>query len=274
VLRQRVLTAVVLVAVLLGVMLGLRPIATVWLITLLVLVGAWEWGAFIGSGSVWVRAVFASVVALSLVACLYLYTTTPAFVPTPAFVRITLSVAMLWWFAAFLWVCLAPGRVSPVAAGLAGLLALVPCWLALVHVTFSTGSTHWVLFTLALVWAADTGAFFAGRWLGRVPLAPRVSPKKTWEGVFGGVLTAALVAWVAATYLFAVDVWPFVVTCTAVAAVSIVGDLTESMLKRAVGLKDSGSVFPGHGGMLDRIDSVTAAAPALVFALIGLKVIS
>ena len=130
-----------------------------------------------------------------------------------------------------------------------------------------------MLFTLALVWAADTGAFFAGRWLGRVPLAPRVSPKKTWEGVFGGMVASALVAWFAANFLFTVDVWPFVLTCVAVAAVSIVGDLTESMLKRAVGLKDSGSVFPGHGGMLDRIDSVTAAAPALVFALIGLQVI-
>jgi phosphatidate cytidylyltransferase len=167
--------------------------------------------------------------------------------------------------------------VHPVAAALAGLFALVPCWLALVYVTFTTGSTHWVLFTLALVWAADTGAFFAGRWLGRVPLAPRVSPKKTWEGVLGGVLTSGLVAWLAATYLqeyFAVGaVWPFVTTCVAVAALSIVGDLTESMLKRAVGLKDSGSVFPGHGGMLDRIDSVTAAAPALVFALIALEAV-
>jgi phosphatidate cytidylyltransferase len=152
-------------------------------------------------------------------------------------------------------------------------MALVPCWLALIHIIFATQSTKWVLFTLALVWAADTGAFFAGRWFGRLPLAPRVSPKKTWEGVFGGILASALVAWVAARYIFVLEVWPFVVTCVAVAAVSVVGDLTESMLKRAVGLKDSGSVFPGHGGMLDRIDSVTAAAPALVFALIGLKVI-
>ena len=77
----------------------------------------------------------------------------------------------------------------------------MPCWLALVYVTFTTQSTHWVLFTLALVWAADTGAFFAGRWLGRVPLAPRVSPKKTWEGVLGGVLASGLVAWVGATWL-------------------------------------------------------------------------
>jgi phosphatidate cytidylyltransferase len=125
----------------------------------------------------------------------------------------------------------------------------------------------------ALVWAADTGAFFAGRWLGRVPLAPRVSPKKTWEGVIGGVILSGIVAWVAAHWLPVDDVWPFVMTCVAVAALSIVGDLTESMLKRAAGLKDSGSLFPGHGGVLDRIDSVTAAAPVLVFALLGLGII-
>jgi phosphatidate cytidylyltransferase len=207
------------------------------------------------------------VVAGFLIGSLYLYSA------TPEFVRAAMTLAMGWWIAALLWVCLAPTRVHPVSAAVAGVLALVPCWLALVYITFTTNSTHWVLFTLALVWAADTGAFFAGRWLGRVPLAPRVSPKKTWEGVFGGMLVSGLVAWLAATFVFSVEVWQFVAICIAVAAVSIVGDLTESMLKRAVGLKDSGSVFPGHGGMLDRIDSVTAAAPALVFALLTLQVL-
>lgn len=264
-LKERVFTAVVMVAVMLGVMLGLPPIATVWLLTVLVLVGAWEWAGFAGHGSPAARAVFTIAIALALVACLYFY--------TPDFVRITLWIAMAWWFAAFLWLCLAPARVTPVTATLAGLLSLVPCWLAMVYVTFTTQSTHWVLFTLALVWAADTGAFFAGRWLGRVPLAPRVSPKKTWEGALGGVLASAVVAWAAAKWWLPVDLWPFVVTCVAVAALSIVGDLTESMLKRSSGLKDSGSLFPGHGGMLDRIDSVTAAAPALVFALISMKAI-
>jgi phosphatidate cytidylyltransferase len=271
VLKQRVTTAILLVAVLLVVMLGLPSIATVWLITILVLVGAWEWAAFIGKGGNGARAAFTLAIALALVVCLYFYSR------SPDFVRLVMTVAMAWWVVAFLWVSLAPARVHPVAAAFAGLFSLVPCWLALVYVTFTTGSTYWVLFTLALVWAADTGAFFAGRWLGRVPLAPRVSPKKTWEGVFGGVFTSGLVAWFGATYLGAYlavgEVWPFVTTCIAVAALSIVGDLTESMLKRAVGLKDSGSVFPGHGGMLDRIDSVTAAAPALVFALIALKAI-
>jgi phosphatidate cytidylyltransferase len=266
VLKQRVLTAIILVVVLLGVMLGLPFIATVWLVTLLVLIGAWEWAAFTGSGSPRSRALFTTVVAAALLACLY-------FASAPQFVRAVLYLALAWWMVAFFWICLAPARVHPLTAGIAGLLSLVPCWLALVYVTFATRSTQWVLFTLALVWAADTGAFFAGRWLGRVPLAPRVSPKKTWEGVFGGMLTSALVAWLAANFLFTVDVWPFVFMCIAVAALSIVGDLTESMLKRAVGLKDSGNVFPGHGGMLDRIDSVTAAAPALVFVLIALQVI-
>jgi len=267
VLKQRVLTAVVLVVILLGVMLGLPPMATVALITVLVLIGAWEWAAFIGKGTPAARAAYTALVAAALIASLYFYSL------SPQFVSVTMTVAMVWWMVAFLWICLAPTRVNPVSAGLAGLLALVPCWLALVYVTVATQSTYWVLFTLALVWAADTGAFFTGRWLGRVLLAPRVSPKKTWEGVVGGVLASALVAWLAATFLFSVNVWQFVLLCTAVAAVSIVGDLTESMLKRAVGLKDSGNVFPGHGGMLDRIDSVTAAAPALVFALIAMQVI-
>ena len=247
-LKERVLTAVVLVAVLLGVMLGLPPVATVWLVTLLVLIGAWEWAGFLGKGGAASRAIFTITVALALAASFHFYSN------SAGFVRITMIVAMAWWFTAFLWLCLAPARVNALTAAVAGLLSLVPCWLALVYVTRTSQSTHWVLFTLALV--------------------PRVSPKKTWEGVLGGVFASGVVAWVAAKWLFAVDLWPFVVTCIAVAALSIVGDLTESMLKRAAGLKDSGSLFPGHGGMLDRIDSVTAAAPALVFALIALRVIS
>ena len=267
-LKERILTGLVIAAVMLGVMLGLPPIATVWLLTGVVLVGAWEWASLAGLVRPGARAAFTMAVGLGLVASHYLSAT------SPDFVWITLWVAMAWWFVAFLWLCLAPARVTPVTAALAGFLSLVPCWLALVYVTRKTGTTDWVLFTLVLVWAADTGAFFAGRWLGRVPLAPRVSPKKTWEGAIGGVIASAVVAWVAAQWRLTVDVWPFVVTCIAVAALSIVGDLTESMLKRSAGIKDSGTLFPGHGGMLDRIDSITAAAPALVFALIIMKVIS
>jgi phosphatidate cytidylyltransferase len=268
VLKQRVLTAVALVIVLLGVMLGLPPVFTTVLVTLLVLIGAWEWAGFIGGGGRGIRAAFTLAVAAAIGAAFLLWPR------IDGFVEMMLGIALLWWFVAFLWVCFAPTRVNPYSAALAGMLALVPCWFALFYLMRNSSGTWWVLFTLALVWAADTGAFFAGRWFGRVPLAPRVSPKKTWEGVLGGIVLAGLVAWVAARWIFRIDPAPFVSMCVAVAALSIVGDLTESLLKRAAGLKDSGNLFPGHGGMLDRIDSVTAAAPALVFGLLALKVIA
>src|SRR5205085_449373 len=139
-----------------------------------------------------IRGVFTLAVAAALGAAFFLWLSVDGFVQT------TLTVAMAWWFVAFLWVCLAPTRVNPYSAAFAGLFALVPCWFALFYLMRNSNGTYWVLFTLALVWAADTGAFFAGRWLGRVPLAPRVSPKKTWEGVLGGIVLSGCVAWVAA----------------------------------------------------------------------------
>jgi len=120
---------------------------------------------------------------------------------------------------------------------------------------------------LILVWAADIGAFFVGRRFGRTRLAPNVSPGKTWEGVVGGALASALVAFLGSGW-FNIPVLQFVPLCLAVVAFSIVGDLTESLLKRFAGVKDSGSLFPGHGGVMDRIDSVTAAAPILFFGLV------
>jgi phosphatidate cytidylyltransferase len=260
VLKQRILTALVLVAVLLGVMLGLPPVATVWLVTALVLLGAWEWAGFIQPSRV-ARVGFVLLVG----ACLY--GGWRHLLHTPWMWHVML-VATGWWLVALLWVMLAPGRVNRGLAAVAGLLALVPCWLALVYfAAVMRPAAVWVLFTLALVWAADTGAYFAGRFFGKVPLAPRVSPKKTWEGVLGGLLVSALVAGAGSLWLAGALFWPFILLCVAVAAISVVGDLTESMLKRAAGLKDSGSLFPGHGGVLDRIDSVTAAAPVLLFGM-------
>lgn len=271
-LKERILTALVLVAVLLGVMLGMPPVATVWLLTVLVLLGAWEWAGFIrapaGGQSGWpVRIGFVLLIGVLMLAgwC---------FVLESAWMRAVLLAAVVWWFVAFAWILVAPERVNPLTAALAGVLALVPCWLALVYfATHTTPHAGWVLFTLALVWAADTGAYFAGRFLGKVPLAPRVSPKKTWEGVIGGLIVSGVVAAVGGAWLGASG-FAFISLCVGVAAISVVGDLAESMLKRAAGLKDSGSIFPGHGGVLDRIDSVTAAAPALALGLYGLGVLS
>jgi phosphatidate cytidylyltransferase len=118
------------------------------------------------------------------------------------------------------------------------------------------------------VFAADIGAFFAGRRWGSHKLAPRVSPGKTWEGAAGGLAAVALVA-LAGTLHFGLPIAAGVVFGCAVGIFSVIGDLTESMFKRSAGLKDSGSLLPGHGGVLDRIDSVTAAAPLYALGLFG-----
>jgi phosphatidate cytidylyltransferase len=118
----------------------------------------------------------------------------------------------------------------------------------------------WALFVFGLVAAADVGAFFAGRRFGRRKLAPTVSPGKTWEGVVGGLLLVGVVAGIGAL-LLGIGMRPAMLAAIACAAFSILGDLTVSMLKRSAGLKDSGQLFPGHGGVLDRIDSLLAALP-------------
>jgi phosphatidate cytidylyltransferase len=131
---------------------------------------------------------------------------------------------------------------------------------------------QWVLFALVLVWVADIGAFFFGRRFGRVRLAPEVSPGKTWEGVLGGIALSALVA-IAGSLWFHVPLAAFLPLCLTAVAFSIIGDLTESLLKRFAGVKDSGRVFPGHGGVMDRIDSLTGAAPVLLLGLTLLGVV-
>ena len=128
-----------------------------------------------------------------------------------------------------------------------------------------------VLLPLLAAWGADTCALFSGMLFGKHKLAPKVSPGKTWQGFFGGLVTAAVISWAYGQWAN-LDVTPTVLlVCSVVAALaSVLGDLTESMFKREAGIKDSGHLIPGHGGILDRIDSLTAAVP--VFACLLLLV--
>jgi phosphatidate cytidylyltransferase len=153
---------------------------------------------------------------------------------------------------------------------LSGALVLVPLYLAL-GILYNT-APELLLFALLIVWVADTGAYFAGKTMGRVKLAPDISPGKTWEGVIGGLIAVVLLTLLRTTWA-ETDLAIFIPFCLAVACLSIVGDLTVSMFKRSAGVKDSGSLFPGHGGVLDRIDSVAAAAPlcALGLGWVGLN---
>ncbi len=264
-LKTRILTAAVLIGLLLVVLLWLPPWATWVAMTAAVLAGAWEWSAFLRLRKIPARLLYVALVAV----CLPILWQLAQYASARLAI---LAVALLWWVVALLWVIIAPQRVAAWSAGLAGILALAPAWMALVRLRVDVpAGAQWVLFALCLVWAADIGAYVAGRSFGRVKLAPQVSPGKTWEGVAGGLVFAALVALWGSRW-FAVPVWQFVSLCLIVVAFSIVGDLTESLLKRFAGLKDSGTLFPGHGGVMDRIDSLTSAMPVLLLGLVELGV--
>lgn len=261
-LKARILSALAMAIVLVTVLFAMPPLATLLLLSIVVLVGAWEWSAFIRGSGTAARGAFVVAIAVLLGLCWPL-------VGQAERLAIVLWGAAAWWVIALLWLSLAPQRVAPWSAALAGIAALVPTWLALGHLRLGAEQgAQWTLYALVLIVAADTGAFFCGRAFGRVKLAPRVSPGKTWEGVFGGMLLAACIA-VLGTQLFDVPAEVFLPVALAAAAFSIVGDLTESMLKRAAGVKDSGHLFPGHGGILDRVDSVAAGVPIFVLGLIS-----
>jgi phosphatidate cytidylyltransferase len=265
-LRKRIITAVVLAVLFLGVLLFLPSLATVAVVTALVLAGAWEWSAFLRPTATSARVGYVALVALLLPTVWYA-------TAEPDGRHLVLSMALVWWLVALGWIIFAPHSVTPLSAGLAGLLALVPAWLALVRLRELPHGAQWVLFTLLLVWSADIGAYFAGHRFGRIRLAPDVSPGKTWEGVVGGFALSAIVAIVGSAW-FALPLYVFLPLCMAAVGFSIVGDLTESLLKRFAGVKDSGTLFPGHGGVMDRIDSVTGAAPVLFFGLTVLGVVA
>jgi phosphatidate cytidylyltransferase len=252
-LKQRIITAVIALLALLLVLFVLPAFAAELAIAAVVVAGAWEWSAFLESDSKFVRVIYLSLVAACMAAIGLFW---------PDGVDIVLRAAMLWWLLALLWIFRYPTRIPLSARWLCGLFILVPLYAALV--LLYRHSPTLLLSALVVVWSADIGAYFAGKRFGRVKLAPKISPGKTWEGVIGGLLLVALLI-LGRSFWADPNLMVLVPFCVCVAGISIVGDLTVSMFKRSAGLKDSGKLFPGHGGVLDRIDSVSAAAP--VFAL-------
>ena len=158
---------------------------------------------------------------------------------------------------------------------LSGLLVLIPAWLAMIYIHHSGPlGAKWLIYALSINWVADSGAYFAGRRWGRHKLAPKVSPGKTVEGAIGAVLLVMVYAFLASLYfdLGGTLRWIFILFNIVLVPVSILGDLFESMIKRHGGFKDSGQLLPGHGGVMDRIDSVTAVMPMFVLfaSMVGL----
>jgi phosphatidate cytidylyltransferase len=286
VLRQRVLTAALLLPPAVAAVLWLPPPALAVVFAAIGVLAAWEWAALSGLEERPARAGYAAVTAVAellLLAAIGIFGagTAPGCdaACTAGNLRGVLIADVAWWALALSWILrypagFSPQRPAPRLRAALGLLVIPAAIAGLLAIRVSSLGRGGLLTVFSLVWAADIGAYFAGRALGKRKLAPQVSPGKSWEGFFGGLLAALAVGAVAGQLLLAAPrPWGgWLLLSAGVAAISVVGDLTESLLKRLVGVKDSGTLLPGHGGVLDRIDSLLAAAPAMALgiALLGL----
>lgn len=263
-LLQRTLTALLLIPLALFIILGPGTPVFAAIVAAAFLVGVWEWTRLSGLTSTAARIAMLALFALIIIG---------AWRPhDPRLWGALAAVGVLWWLVACAWLRHFAFGAAPTPENrriklMAGLFVMVPAWAALVLIHRIAPHGHWWTFLgLAIVWAADIGAYFAGRFLGKRKLAPQISPGKTWAGVYGAFVAAALVVGIGGWLLGVHDarlVGLIVVAAFTVAA-SIVGDLIESLMKRHAKMKDSGQIFPGHGGLLDRLDGVFAAIP--VFA--------
>ena len=266
-LKLRLLTAAILIPLMVWATYALPTLGLGALMGVFILAAAWEWAGLCGIAG-WPGRILYIVVVAVVGVLLYSAPIAPVML---------LSAA--WW----IWALFEMMYYRDVRAGLlasrigkvvSGLFVLVPAWIAplWLHASQAQG---WmlVLFLLVLVWSADSGAYFAGKSWGKTKIAPHISPGKSLEGVLGGLVAVVLVA-----LMGGLLVWRFapgkllvwVLLATGVALISVIGDLMESRYKRAAGVKDSGNLLPGHGGVLDRIDAFTAAAPLFVLGWIYL----
>lgn len=265
-LKQRVVTALILAPLVIAAVLLLPTFYLALIMGLVVAICGFEWARLSGIETPLLQMLY---VVLLLICLAALYT-----LLSLTWVPVIITISVVWWIIA-LWRLLRY-HIEQQPVGLRhraveGFIVLLPAWLAIVsiHRIPSTGPGL-VLFVLILIWSADVGAYFAGRRWGKHKLAPQVSPGKTREGVYGaiaGSLICGLVlnAWLGSGVTQSLQI---ILLCVITMLASVVGDLFESLVKRQQGVKDSGSLLPGHGGMLDRIDSLTAAAPVFLFGLL------
>lgn len=284
---KRIITALVLAPAAIAAIFYLPLNYFAFLFILLVSIAAWEWGPLMGFQSKRRRIAF-SLANVIILICLWLllpleslWLADGSIISTAQYI---LWIAVAWWCCSAFLTYLYP-RCSNFwsnhrsVRGVFGLLTLIPTWFAFIVLrsydyqanTYHGAQLIMVLFVL--VWSADIGAYFFGKAIGKTKLLPNVSPGKTIEGFLGGIFTAAILMLgfgfimdFTASQLITILAVTFLIT-----TISVLGDLNESMFKRQAGVKDSGSILPGHGGILDRIDSLTATAPifALCFILFG-----
>lgn len=280
-LKYRIITALILIPIVIAALFLLPPVGFAIVTLVVCMLAAWEWGQLAGlatrSQRIWLAILCGFLLAAMMLSI-------PAYHQSVYLPQVSGSLwaALAWWCLALVLVVAYPAsaafwRHSRVLRVLFGVLTIVPFFWGMValrqygYVENPHTGAWWLLYVMLLVWGADSGAYLFGKLFGKHKLAPKVSPGKTWEGFIGGLVTSALIAWLFGRYA-PLSVQPAtLLICSVIAALaSVLGDLTESMFKREAGIKDSGHMIPGHGGILDRIDSLTAAVP--VFACLMLLV--
>lgn len=260
-LKIRIITALLLITLVLASIFLLPLYAFVSITTITILFAAWEWSKLSGYQNSMHRLLYVLFIAVVLWVTWY------------APIKLILTVNLIWWIIATFLIITYP-KSAPIftqnkyVRPLMGVFTLAPCWLALIIIRSAKNGAVILTFVLCLIWSADIGAYFSGKWWGKTKLIPKVSPNKTWQGCYGGILLTIIVA-VIGCIVFNISLldWLIVVALAIVVAIlSIIGDLLESMLKRQVNIKDTGNYLPGHGGLLDRIDSLTAAIPIFLLS--------
>ena len=280
-LKQRLMTALILIPIVIWLIYGAPTFLVALVFGGIVMLGASEWAKMVPCTTTSSKALFLSTIAIALIAGYLLAS-------LDVFVMLLSLLAVAWWVFVLLWlVCIRQtGHDENVSGGLLGfaqalsntslnkacigVLILLPCFVALMylHGSVEFGASY-VFFCASLMWAADSGAYFAGKKWGQRKLAPGVSPGKTIEGVSGGLATSAVwtLLWMIFAGLGETSPLLFFLIAMITAVFSVAGDLFESLFKRIAKIKDSGQLLPGHGGVLDRIDSLTAGAPVFVLGL-------
>lgn len=260
-LTTRVITAVVLLAILFSALFVLPPPSATILFAVIVLLGAWEWSGFDADFNAGKRIGFTVLLAALAFPPMY-------FAPVREVAVPVLYIGVVFWMLATLGLFLGLRPVSTTGKLLAGLVTLLPAWCAVALMMSRPAGPQLFLWCLGIVATADIAAYFTGRKFGRVRLMPAISPGKTVEGLFGGLLAASLLAALIAE-IVGRSGFLFAILGLSVGAISVVGDLWVSSFKRAAGIKDSSHILPGHGGVLDRIDGLLAGLP--LFTLVALQ---
>ena len=279
-LKLRVVTAVILMAALVLISTLLSPFVFALFMALIVLLAAWEWAVFVGLESRASKLRYLATIASMMLALSFVLGVKPGAADIDSIgVAGLLALGLLFWAFAFLMLRSYPKNKKDLdnrsRVAFMGLCALLPTWVGVVQLKYLLPEGYLVLALIIMVAAVDVGAYFVGTFFGHTKLAPQLSPNKSWEGVWGGLGTCFLLGllfiWLLDRYLLpldAVQVLLLVLLSICVTFFGVVGDLVESMLKRNCDVKDSGSILPGHGGLLDRVDGLLAVTPVFVLTML------